>query len=443
MKLGDVIIAPATPMGVGAISIFRISGNGLSGILKGILPIEETEPRRIRRFILRDDKGAILDEITFVRYTAPNSYTGEDMVEIFSHGGIANAKRILEFFASKGLRIAEPGEFTFRAFFNGKISLTRAESIDRICKSENVVELNSALEGLLGRSEEEFETIYSAFINLLGEVVAELEFSEDEVDITRFKWPIEELIERINCLIESYDKVSIFTEGFDIVIAGKTNVGKSSLFNRLIGEERSIVTDIEGTTRDVVDKKIYFGNIVARFVDTAGIRKTNDKIELLGQEKTHQEIVNASLILYMTDVERMFDEVDKEIIERYKDKVMLVVNKIDLKKSVTECKYKDVFYISAKYNMGIDELKSGIRGFILSRVDFNAKSMLFNKRQYELFVNIRNSLIKSLNIIENRGVLDLLFLELKDAKIQFERLLGKVIDDDIYSNIFSRFCVGK
>ncbi|MCX7957677.1 MAG: 50S ribosome-binding GTPase, partial [Deltaproteobacteria bacterium] len=242
MNLNDTIVAPETALGSGALSLFRISGNNLNHLLSDILPLEETEPRRIRKFLLKDLSGRVIDEITFIRYVSPDSYTGEDMIEVFSHGGAANMRRILELFTQRGLRIAEPGEFTFRALLNGKISITKAESIDKICKAENIIELNSALEGLSGRSEKEFVRLYAGFTDLFGELINEVEFSENETDLSRFACQIEEMIRQTEELISSYEKISIFSEGADIVIAGKTNVGKSSLFNRLVGEERSIVT---------------------------------------------------------------------------------------------------------------------------------------------------------------------------------------------------------
>ncbi len=443
MNTNDVIIAPASSAGTGAISVFRISGKNLKELLSGLLPLEDTEPRRIRKFLLKDLSGRIIDEITFIRYVAPASYTGEDMVEIFSHGGTANTRRILEFFASRGLRIAEPGEFTFRALLNGKLSLTKAESIDKICKSENIAELDSALEGYTGKTDEEFEDLYRRFTDLYGDIIAEAEFSEDETDISRFRVRIEELAKRVEELVNTYERLSMLYEGADIVIAGKTNVGKSSLFNRLVGEERSIVTEIEGTTRDVVDKKVYFGNIALRFADTAGLRESGDVVELLGQKKTHEEIKKAALILYMTDVEKTLDEADKRIISEYRDRIILVVNKIDLSESFILEGYDRVFYISAKYDRGTEDLKRGIRDYILSLADLNSKSVLFSRRQYNLFVNIRTALLKALKIIDERGVLDIIISELSEAKRSFESLTGNSMDEDIYSGIFSRFCIGK
>lgn len=443
MKLEDTIIAPATPPGASAIAVFRISGKNLTGLIGKILPLDETEHGRIKKTLLRDEKGSLIDEITFIKYNAPRSYTGEDMVELFSHGGYANVKRILHFFTQLGLRLADPGEFTFRALLNGKISLTKAESVDRICRAENIVELNSALMGLSGRSNEEFEHLYERFIKLYGDIVSEIEFIEGDVEIGRFKEDLKILIGDTERLIDSFEKVSLFVEGFDIVIAGKTNTGKSSLFNRLIGEERSIVTEIEGTTRDLIDKKVFFGNVPIRFVDTAGLRETADKVELIGQRRTREEIKRAKLIIYLTDVKRGLDAVDQRVIDEHKERILLAVNKIDLNPSFSLNGIEGVYYISAKYGQGIDELKEGIREFVESQIDFGATSCVFTRRQYELLVNIRGALKRAISVIENNQVLDILVYELNDVRQHFEDLLGKNIDEDLYTSIFSRFCVGK
>lgn len=443
MNINDVIVALATAEGRGAISVFRISGKELMPLLGKVLPLDEVEPRKIKKTFLRDHNGDIIDEVTFIKYIAPNSFTGEDMVEVFSHGGIANSKRILKFFANCGLRIAEPGEFTFRAFLNGKITLTKAESIDKICSAENLIQINSALEGLSGNSGKEFERIYQMFIELYSDLVAEVEFFESDFDFDMYKPKVRVLMENVEALIKSYECISLFADGADVVIAGKTNVGKSSLFNRLIGEERAIVTDIEGTTRDVIDKKVYFGNILVRFADTAGLRQTGDIVELIGQKKTREEIEKATIILYMTDVEKGFDELDKEIINKYKGKVILVVNKIDIFPHFVLEDFEDVIYISAKYGHHLDKLKEKIKTFILQKVDYNCRSLVFNKRQYDLLVNVLTSLRNAYKAIEEGLCLDVVISELSVAKRFLENLIGKCVDEDVYTNIFSRFCIGK
>lgn len=443
MKTEDAIIALATPDGRGAISVFRISGRDLKRLLSNVLFMTEVEPLKLKKTLLRDSTGEVIDEITFIYYQAPKSYTGEDVVEVFSHGGVANSRRILDFFIKQGLRVAEPGEFTFRALLNGKISLTKAESIDAICKSENIVELNSAINGLVGETNECFEATYEDFLSLYSDLVKEIEFSEIEAELSEYKNRIVEILNRVNELISSYEGVKDFIEGVNIIIAGRTNVGKSSLFNRMVGEERSIVTEIEGTTRDVIDKKIYLGNISVRFADTAGLRETGDKVELIGQKRTEEEIRQATLLLYMIDVEKGLNESDEKILNENKNRVILLVNKIDLKNDFTINWDGDVFYISAKFNKGIDQLKEGIKNFIQNKVDWEAKSHIFNRRQYELFLNIRAALQRANEAIERGEVMDILLFELQDAKRCFERLLGKSMDEDIYSSIFSRFCIGK
>ncbi|MCX7957678.1 MAG: 50S ribosome-binding GTPase, partial [Deltaproteobacteria bacterium] len=192
-----------------------------------------------------------------------------------------------------------------------------------------------------------------------------------------------------------------------------------------------------------IDKRVYFGNMHVRFADTAGLRESGDKVELLGQKKTVEEIKKATLIIYMTDVEKSLDEADKRVLSEYSGKILLVVNKIDLSESFVLSGYDNVFYISARYNRGIEKLKQGIREFILSKTDYDAKSVLFSRRQYDLFINIRGSLLKTLALIREGEVLDIIISELSETKRHFENLIGKSSDEDIYSSIFSRFCVGK
>ncbi len=443
MKTDDAIIALATPDGRGAIAVFRISGRGLKRLLSDILPLDKIEPRLLKKVLLRDDNGDILDEITFVYYAEPKSYTGEDVIEIFTHGGVANSKRILNFFVKRGLRIAEPGEFTFRALFNGKLSLSKAESIDSICKAENIVELNSAIQGLSGRSDECFRKIYNLFLEIYADIVNEVEFVENDPNLLVYKDSIMELNHSVDELIDSYESIRGCFDGVDIVIAGRSNVGKSSLFNRLIDEERSIVTEIEGTTRDVVDRRVYIGNLPVRFADTAGLRETADKVELIGQKRTAEEIKKATLLLYMIDVEKGLNESDKRVLSENRDRVILVVNKIDLDPEFSLNWDGSIFYISAKFNQGIDGLMGGIRNFLMNRIDWDARSLIFNKRQYDIFLNIRAALERVLDVIERGDVMDILLFELREVKNYFESLLGYKMDEDIYRSIFSRFCIGK
>jgi len=271
-----------------------------------------------------------------------------------------------------------------------------------------------------------------------------LEFVEEELyEVRKVVTSLRSLLKRIGQLISDYERVRCLVDGVDVVIAGNSNVGKSSLFNRFIGEERSIVTEIAGTTRDIVDRRAFLGNIPIRFVDTAGLRKTSDKVELIGQIKTREEIEKAFLLLYMIDVEHGMSGDDVEIFHDNIDRAILVVNKIDLNPEFRIEHYKDVYYISAKYDRGIKELVEGIKHFIGERIDTTPNSLIFNQRQYDHFVNIRNGINRAIDVIENNGVADMVLFELNLVKREFESLLGKNLEEDIYNNIFSRFCVGK
>jgi len=444
MNLNDNIVALATPEGRSAIAVFRLSGRDTFSLLKGVLPLSDIEPNRIKRFLLKDSRGILIDEIMFTKYVSPHSYTGEDMVEIFSHGGVATTKRILNFLSSLGFRVAEGGEFTFRALINGKISLIKAEAIDAICRAENTGIIDSYMSGFQGESFERFDRLYRDFLNIMSELIVDVEFVEEDLyDIKNILSPLRGFLKEIEDLINGYESVRYYAEGVDVVIAGNSNVGKSSLFNRLIGEERSIVTEIAGTTRDVVDRRGFLGSIPVRFVDTAGLRRTDDVIELIGQRKTREEIERAFLLLYMIDVERGMSEDDKEVFNKNRERSILVVNKIDINPEFRIDQYENVYYISARYNRGIEELLSGIKEFISERIDTSARSIIFTERQYDHFVNIRNGINRAIDVIENNGVADMVLFELNLTKREFESLLGKNLEEDIYNNIFSRFCVGK
>lgn len=445
MNQSDTIVGLATPPGRGAIAVFRISGRDIHSLLGDLLPLADIEPRRIYRYLLKNKENELVDEIMYVVYKAPNSYTGEDMVEIFSHGGWAIGDQIFRLLLSVGIRAAEPGEFTFRAVLNNKMDIIKAEAIDAICRAENIDQLRTARDGLIQKSGRMFDDIYRRFLDLFSEVVVAVEFEEETGwrAISAFEQKIKEIRSEIAEIVGRYERLRYSVEGVDIIIAGRTNVGKSSLFNRLIREERAIVTEFHGTTRDSIDRKTFLNNIPVRIVDTAGLRETSDTVELVGQRRSREEIEKADIILYVIDVESGIMDIDRKILDEKRGRVILVVNKIDLMPDFTISGTDNVFYISAKFDKGIDDLRDGIQEFLSRNIESKVDSPVFNRRQYHIFLNILGCLDRTIVYINDGAVLDIIFSELYNVRREFERLLGKGIDEDLYNNIFSRFCIGK
>ncbi len=445
MNLSDTIAALSTAQGRGAIAVFRVSGRDTLTLLNSLIPFENVEPRRMYRHQLKGTDGEFIDEIMYVFYKSPNSYTGEDMVELFSHGGYAVCDQIMRLLLSVGIRLAEPGEFTFRAVVNNKMNIIKAEAVDALCSAENEEQFRLARLGITDKSHYKFDMIYREFLDIYSTVVASVEFEEEEVDgaIMKLNDGIQNLLLKLSDMIKNYESLRYAIEGASVVIAGKTNVGKSSLFNRLVEEERAIVTELPGTTRDVIDKKTFLNQIPIRFVDTAGLREAEDKIELIGQRKTSEEIKKADIILYMIDVESGMQDIDRKVMDENKEKIILVANKIDLNPDFKLSYIKNVFYISAKFETGVDRLKSGIQDYLRRNINKKIDSPVFNSRQYHIILNIYRHLENTYQLIRNGNVLDVLLLELKGAEREFERLFGRDIGVDLYQNIFSRFCIGK
>ena len=436
----DTIAAIATPVGTGGVGVIRISGEKSFDILKKIFAGEFRGSGKISHGWI-EDNGVKIDEVILLAFKNPNSYTGEDVIEIQCHGGVNVVKNILDIVLKNGARMAERGEFTKRAFLNKKLDLSQAEAVaDLIHASTKNFAIQSAknLSGVLAQKTNE---IKKEVFEVLSRIVAGIDFP-DEVKEPEYSW----LIEKFNSAIKEIDRIlscanssNILRQGIKVAIVGKPNVGKSSLFNKLLNLDRAIVTDIAGTTRDVIKETLDMG-VAVTLTDTAGIREAKDKVEQIGVEYSKQEADEADLILFLYDSSTGMDDEDKEIFEFIKDKKHIkIANKCDIAQDHTD---KDAVYISAVTDYGLDMLKERIKEAVCS-FSLEDTEFITNKRQQECLEKCRESLCQALAAAEQNELQDLISIDVKSALLFLDEITGEVITDDILNNIFEHFCIGK
>ena len=458
-SLRDTIAAISTPIGKGGIGIIRISGDEAWKIAERIfLPKQPFTDFHSHHLYLGNvvdpESGSIIDEVLISYMKAPHSYTKEDVVEINSHSGHFVLSKILELILRQGARIAEPGEFTYRAFMNGRIDLTQAEAIlDLInAKSEKGLHLASKhLKGEFGRS---VSSIKEALLNILAHIEAGIDFPEDEPEVM----PREEIIDviekkilkEIEKLIGSYMSRRIWLEGVDTVIVGAVNVGKSSLLNILSQEQKAIVTPLPGTTRDIIETTIYINGIPLSIKDTAGFRKAKDQVEEIGLRLAQKKMEEAQLLLIVLDQSRDIDEYDIQLLNRAPGgKSIIVINKVDLPK-VMDCgkisnflKSHPYVKISALKGTGIEELKNVISELILRGEDEESSDFALNLRQKNLLLEAKKALEAAIDTLRTDQVPEIVAMEINEALDKISRITGEVLDEDLYETIFSNFCIGK
>ncbi len=445
----DTIVANATPLTASAVSIIRISGKDALNIGKSIFSKkEDIKPRKAYFGKFIDENGEIIDEGLFLYFKAPKSFTGEDVVEIQVHGSVPVVKKIIKEAIKKGARFAQPGEFTKRAFLNGKIDLTQAEAIAQLIEAKSEKASKAAVNLLEGKLSKEIKFLKEKLININMLIEAELNFPEDveEIDETVIKKDLKEVIDKIKQLLSTYKKGKLIREGIKLAIVGRPNVGKSSLFNSLMGYERAIVSDIQGTTRDFIEESFTLNGIPVRLIDTAGIREAKDEIEKIGIQKTKEKIEEADIILFVFDVSKGLTEEDLKIYEEVKYKKPIVVgNKSDLILDKNQKKYyfKDIIYTSVKTKEGINQLEEEIL----------KELYLTEESDTEIYINLRHQEIleKALNILnkiyknfENYlNFKEILMLEIREAENYLSEIIGEISTEDVLGKIFSSFCIGK
>lgn len=454
----DTIAAIATAMSSSGIGIIRISGDAAVQIVDRIFFMKNKKnlsdmPTHTIHYGHIKDGDEVIDEVMVVLMRAPKSYTKEDTVEIDCHGGVYVMKRVLETVIKYGARPAEPGEFTKRAFLNGRIDLAQAESVIDIIHAKNEFALKSSERQLSGSLSSAVKTVREKLLHEIAFIESAL---DDPEHISLDGYPktlqgiVEEAGKEIRKLLANSDNGKILKEGISTVIIGKPNAGKSSLLNTLVGEERAIVTDIAGTTRDVLEEQINLNGIILNVIDTAGIRKTDDVVEKIGVDRAKKYLNDADLAIYVVDTSTQLDENDFEIMELLKDrKAIILLNKSDLapvtdRESIRKHLDKKMIAISAKEQTGIGELEETIREmFFTGEVTFNDEVYITNIRHKTALQEAMNSLNLVVQSIMDGMPEDFYSIDLMNAYEELGSIIGEAVEDDLVNEIFSKFCLGK
>ncbi|WP_029520422.1 tRNA uridine-5-carboxymethylaminomethyl(34) synthesis GTPase MnmE [Persephonella sp. IF05-L8] len=445
----DTIVANATPLIPSAVGIIRISGEKAFDIGKKLFPLKkEPQERKVYFGNIVDRKGNVIDEGLIVFFKAPRSFTGEDVVEIYPHGSVPVIRRIISEAIALGARMAQPGEFTKRAFFNGKIDLTQAEAIADLIEAKTEKASQAAVNLLEGKLSKQVKQLRNSLLEIVSLIEAELNFPEDveEIDFNRVIQTLKNVISQIEKLMATYKKGERIREGIKLAIVGRPNVGKSSLFNALVGYERAIVSEYQGTTRDFIEESFSIQGIPVKLLDTAGIRETQDKIEKIGIEKALEKIQEADIVLFVFDASEGITEEDLKIYQLVKDKNPIIVgNKSDLilDKSSQKYYFKDIIFVSSKTQENLNKLEEKILQ-TLNLIEDSDTDIYINLRHYEALKKAKQILQEVLNNIENyRDHKEILMLELTEAEKYLEEITGEITTEDVLGNIFSKFCIGK
>lgn len=454
MEMNDTIVAPATPPGEGGIGIVRVSGPAGEACLEKFFRPHRSVPsfqsHRLYYGSFRSSAGEMIDEVMAVIMRRPHSYTREDVVEIHCHGGTVVIRRILDELIGNGLRIARPGEFTLRAFLNGRLDLTRAEAVIDVIRSRSETACQVALGQLQGRLFSRINGFRDAIADLLARIEAHVDFPEEdipEVEHTHFGQTCRQIIDQIDSLLATFDSGRILREGISVLILGRPNVGKSSLMNTLVGEARAIVTEVAGTTRDTIEEGVSLGGLPLRLVDTAGVRHTEDPVEAEGVRRARQKVSIADLVLLVVDGGRLPDENDLLALEACSEvPILLVVNKCDLETIPLPPPFLDFpqVRVSAHTGEGIDDLKQRIVStFVGEEKEARESVILSDRRHREALLRGRDGLFRFVEAQEQGLSLEFLAIDLKEALQALGEITGETTPDDILERIFTRFCIGK
>lgn len=463
MILQDTIVALATPSGAGAIAIIRVSGKEAIALVHGIfksiknkdLTKQKTHTLHLGHVV---DGERILDQVLVSVFKGPNSYTGEDTIEISCHGSTFIQQQIIQLCLRKGAKMAQPGEFTMRAFLNGKLDLSQAEAVADLIASDNEASHQIAMQQMRGGFSNEIALLREQLLNFASLIELELDFSEEDVefaDRTQFR----ELIERIGFvlkrLLDSFAVGNVIKNGIPVAIVGEPNVGKSTLLNALLNEERAIVSDIAGTTRDTIEDELVIDGIGFRFIDTAGIRETKDVVESIGIQKTFEKMEAAQVVIYLIDggqvTQQSIEQLTVEL-ERLKNKyplkpLLVVCNKQDLlteeQIALFQSKIDNLMLMSAKTNIGIDELKQRLLSFVNTGALRNNETIVTNTRHYDSLLKALEEIEKVKWGLQTNLSADLMAIDIRQALYYFGEITGQVTNDELLGNIFANFCIGK
>lgn len=466
MSTNITIAAISTGLVNSGISIIKISGDdALKVISKMFSNYKKLTPNKIIYGKLYNHNKKVMDDVLVSYFKAPNSYTGEDVCEINCHGGKQITLEILEEVLKNGAIMAKPGEFSKRAFINGKLDLSQAEAICNLIESKSKIESKIAINQLEGKLSENIKSIKKDLIDLLAQIEVSIDYPEynyDELENQSLIALLENKKSEIKAIIDTYDEGKVIKEGVNVAILGAPNVGKSSLLNRLANYEKAIVTDIPGTTRDIVDETININNLILNISDTAGIRNTQDIVEKMGVEKTLKKLDEVDLVLYLISADQEIKNIDIEVINKIKDKnlkYLVIVNKIDTNdqkqqknseifvKNIQILKKNgiiNIIQISALKDIGIDKLKSEIiRIFNLNDFDYNKDYVIVNKRHKDLLDKAYQMLNMSQKELKKSSPIDIVSISIKQAADYLGQIIGEDVSEDIINTLFKNFCIGK
>ena len=459
MFIDDTIAAIATAPGEGGIGIIRISGEKSLQVAQSIF--KSKSGKMIKDYNARTliygtvvDNEKVIDEVLVAYMKGPNSYTAEDVIEINCHGGFISVKKILELILSKGVRLAEAGEFTKRAFLNGRIDLSQAEAIIDVIKSKTDMAHEVAQSQLEGSLAKKIKDLRMNVTEVLAHLEVSIDFAEEDVEEITYQTLEEKALELRNEIKKLYDTAEsgkILRDGLKTVIVGKPNVGKSSLLNSILGENRAIVTDIAGTTRDVIEEFVNIKGIPLKIVDTAGIRETEDVVEKIGVEKSRESFSTADLVIMVLDASRKLSEEDMEILESLKNKKTIVLlNKMDLEPQIELDKIEefvnseDIIKISALKHQGIEELQDKIEAMVYhGSVKNSSNLMITNSRHKDALFKAYESINDAISAIEQRMPYDFIEVDFKNIWDYLGYINGDTVREDLLDTIFANFCIGK
>ena len=459
MKDFDTICAIATALGEGGIAIIRLSGDKALEIASKVFKaknkqdIKDMKPYTMKYGHIYDiENNELIDEVIISYMKGPRSFTAEDIVEINCHGGVVSTNKVLETVIKAGARVAEPGEFTKRAFLNGRIDLSQAEAVIDIIRAKTDLAMKSALMQSTGHLSTQINKLREYMLNVLALVEFAVDFTEDDEDVDpsiplKVADSLEKSINQMNTLLKGADEGKLIREGLSLAIVGKPNVGKSSLLNALLREKRAIVTDIAGTTRDVIEEYINLDGIPVKIIDTAGIRDTEDVVEKIGVERSKEKLEEADLVLLVLDSSRNLEDEDKELIEAIKDKKnILILNKIDLEKRIDENllgSFENRIKISAKEEIGLEDLKKTIKDMFFSGKIDTESLIISNSRHKQALYRALENAETALDRVKRNEFLDLISIYVTAALKALGEITGSELEEDLVNKIFSDFCVGK
>ncbi len=469
MILNDTIVALATPSGAGAVAIIRISGNKAIEIANAVfrsvrnkdLTKQKTHTIHLGHIVdpsTSSGQVKILDQVLVSIFKNPNSYTGEDVIEISCHGSVFIQQQIIQLLLRKGCRMAQAGEFTLRSFLNGKMDLSQAEAVADLINSDNEASHQIAMQQMRGGFSNEIAKLREELLNFASLIELELDFAEEDVefaDRTQFK----ELLNRIEFvlkrLIDSFAVGNVIKNGIPVAIVGEPNVGKSTLLNALLNEERAIVSDVAGTTRDTIEDELTIGGIGFRFIDTAGIRDTKDVVENIGIQKTFEKLEKAQIVISLPNFSKggafetgkIVSEIEL-LKNKYPQKtIIVVINKMDLldesQISNLKSQISNLLFISAKKNIGIEELKNTLLSLVNTGALQNNETIVTNTRHYDALLKALEEIQKVRFGLESGLSSDLMAIDIRQALYYFGEITGQVSNDELLGNIFANFCIGK